>query len=389
MNIARNIKILSLFNFFNDFILFSPVAILYFAEVTGSYAKGISIFSLAMLFSAIFEVPTGVFSDFVGRKKAMIIGAVAYVFCFTFYAIGMSFWFLAIGAMFEGLARSFFSGNNDALLHDTVTELGKEEEYAHIYGRVSAMNQAALAASAILGGLLAFISFKLVVWLSVVPQLICVFLAFQIISPKSYLKESANIYNHLKDALRLFFTNYKLRNLSLTNILGFGMGEASFTFQSAFFATVWPVWAIGIAKTISYAGAAVTYYFGGKIVKRFGELQVILFGTLLNRFANIIAMAFPTIVSPALMGSTSVVYGAVQVARNSMLQKEFTKEQRATMGSLNSFGGSIFYAIFAFLIGFVADNIGPAKTLLIVQFLQFIPVWINWQLFRRERRIQA
>lgn len=389
MGIQKNIKILSLFNFFNDFILFSPVAILYFAEVTGSYAKGISIFSLAMLFSAIFEVPTGVFSDFVGRKKAMIIGAVAYVFCFTFYAIGMSFWFLALGAMFEGLARAFFSGNNDALLHDTVTELGKEEEYAHIYGRVSAMNQAALAAAAILGGLLAFISFKLVVWLSVIPQVICVFLALQIISPKSYLKESANIYNHLKEALRLFFTNYKLRNLSLANILGFGMGEASFTFQSAFFATVWPVWAIGIAKTLSYAGAAVTYYFGGKIMQHFEALKIIIVGTFINRIANIIAYGFPTIISPILTSAPATVYGAVQVARGSLMQKEFTYEQRATMGSLNSFGGSIFYAIFAFLIGFVADNIGPAKTLLIVQLLQFIPLGINVQLFRRENRAQA
>ena len=57
----KNIKILTWFNFFTDFLLYAPVAIIYFERITGSYALGMSIFSIIMIGSALFEVPTGIF----------------------------------------------------------------------------------------------------------------------------------------------------------------------------------------------------------------------------------------------------------------------------------------------------------------------------------------
>ena len=54
------------------------------------------------------------------------------------------------------------------------------------------------------------------------------------------------------------------------------------------------------------------------------------------------------------------------VARNGLLQREFTDEQRATMGSFNSFGGSMAFAIFSFLLGALADRIGVIPALITV-----------------------
>ena len=65
----KNIRLLALFNFFTDFHLYTAILIIYFANVTGSYALGMSLFSVAMVSSALFEVPTGVFSDYLGRKR--------------------------------------------------------------------------------------------------------------------------------------------------------------------------------------------------------------------------------------------------------------------------------------------------------------------------------
>ena len=127
---AHNIKIFTWFNFFTDFKLYAPVAIIYFSHVSGSFALGMSVFSIAMISSALFEIPTGVFSDRIGRRKTMILGATAAVLSAIFYAIGLSFWILAVGAVFEGLSRSFYSGNNDALLHDTLAETHENHGYA-------------------------------------------------------------------------------------------------------------------------------------------------------------------------------------------------------------------------------------------------------------------
>src|SRR5438046_688143 len=113
--VSRNLHLLGWFNFWADFRPYGPIAILYFTHVSGSYALGMSIFSAAMLSQSFFELPTGVLSDMIGRKKTVVYGAVASVFALIIYAIGGTYLALLTGAIFEGLSRSFYSGNNEAL----------------------------------------------------------------------------------------------------------------------------------------------------------------------------------------------------------------------------------------------------------------------------------
>ncbi|HLV37300.1 MAG TPA: MFS transporter, partial [Spirillospora sp.] len=172
MPVSRNITLLGWFNFWAEFRPYAPIAILYYAQVSGSYALGMSIFSAAMLAQSLFEVPTGILSDMVGRKKTVVYGAVAGVFALTFYAIGGTYLALLIGAIFEGLGRAFYSGNNDALLYDTLAEMEDHAAFQHHLGRTSSMYQFALAIAAVLGSLIAAISFQVVYWLSVIPMVL-------------------------------------------------------------------------------------------------------------------------------------------------------------------------------------------------------------------------
>lgn len=78
--IERNIPLLKLFNLLLDFRFYAPIAIIFFTKVTGSFALGMSIFSAVMLTQTIFEVPMGMVSDYVGRKKTIIIGSLFSLF---------------------------------------------------------------------------------------------------------------------------------------------------------------------------------------------------------------------------------------------------------------------------------------------------------------------
>ena len=301
------------------------------------------------------------------------------------YALGASFIFLAIGALLEGLSRSFYSGNNDALLHDSLSSEKQEHLYEKYLGRIGAMFQIALATSAVLGGVIAYWSFPLVMWLSVIPQIICLILAFKIIEPRAHIVESGNVYKHLIEASRLFVKNRKLRLLGGANAIGYGFGEVGYEFQAAFYQTVWPVWAIGIAKALSNIGATVSFYYSGRIIKKYNAPWILFIGSLYNRAAGTIAVLFPSPVSPLLMSSTSLTYGVATVTENGLMQKEFTQKQRATMGSLNSFIGNIFFGIIAIIIGLFADKLSPAIALLIVQAGLLPMHWLYWKLFKHEK----
>ncbi len=376
----RNIKLLGLFNFFTDFKFHSAVLVLYFVKVTGSYTLAMSLFSAIMVSSAVFEVPTGIFSDFIGRKKTILLGALAATISAFLYAVGSSFIPLFIGAIFEGLSRSWYSGNNDALLYDSLSKSKDKDTYTHHLGRVSAMFQVALMIGAIVGSILAQWSFSLIMWLSVIPQIICSIIALFLIEPKKKSTEKSNIFSHLKISALHIWKNKRLQLLNIQDVLRFGMGESSFQFNAAFIATLWPIWAIGFSRIISYGGASLGYWFSGKLIKKYGAYNVLITNNLYTRITNIVAYGYPTMFSPILMGTTSFFYGAAEVSNTSLLQKEFTDEQRATLSSVNSFFGSLFYGIFSPILGYVADIHGPAKAMIMGQCLMFFVLYIQFRL---------
>ncbi len=382
----RNIKLLAAFNFFTDFNFYSAILILYFAKVTGSYALGMSLFSIAMVSSALFEVPTGVLSDKIGRRKTVIAGAAAATLSVVCYAIGGGYTFLAIGALFEGISRAFYSGNNDALLHDSLRDLNKTEFYDHYLGKISAMFQAALTIGTVIGSVIAYFSYAWVMWLSVIPQIICFIISFSITEPKRQTKETTNIYAHLSTSIRHIVKNKKLRLLSIYQIVGFGVGESSFQFKSAFIATLWPTWAIGISKMISFAGGGISFWFAGKLIKKFGGLNLLLFDTCINRVINVLSLVFPTVASPVFMASTSFLFGVTEVATNSMMQKEFTEHERATLASIISFGSNILFGIFSIMLGTLADILSPGYAMLIAQIF-YIPTILSLLVLKKQKNI--
>jgi len=384
MAVARNLRLLMWFNFWGDFRPYGPIAILYFAQISGSFALGMSIFAVTQLTQALLEVPTGIFSDKIGRKKTVVYGAVARVFALTFYAIGGTYLALFVGAVFEGLGRAFYSGNNDALLHDTLAEMGQRERFAEFLGKTSSMYQTALAISALIGGLIAAISFQLVLWLSVIPMVLTLVVSLMLVEPQAFTRQSSNVYAHLVTAFRHFVHNPRLRTLSLASITSTAISESTWLFRSAFIEKLWPVWALGIAQLIANAGAAISSYFAGPLIRRFGEFRLVVGGRVASEAINLFALLIPTVLSPALMALNSVFFAVKMVATNNLLQQEFTNEQRATMGSLNSFAGGIMMAGYSFLLGAMADRIGVIPALVLSAFLSFVPTTLYWKVLGRR-----
>ena len=150
----KNIRVLHYFSFLNGFRPHWPIAVIYFQGITSSYATAMTIYSIVFLSQAFLEVPAGIFSDGIGRRKTMIFGAVCASVYITCYAIGINFWILVLGALFEGLARALFSGTDSALLFESLPEESRTAKFQHYLGRVSSMSQLALCLSAALCSLL-------------------------------------------------------------------------------------------------------------------------------------------------------------------------------------------------------------------------------------------
>ncbi|MEI9994161.1 MAG: MFS transporter [Rhizomicrobium sp.] len=384
----RNLRLLSAFSFCNDFRLYAPVMVVYFADVTGSLALATLLFAIAKIAWSALEVPTGMFSDFIGRRLTLVLGQAASVLSIALYAFGRDFAVLALGAAVEGLAFSLFSGNNAAYLYDTLKSEGGEGEFAEWQGRVSAMFQLALAISALAAmAALPFLPLRAMFALTLAPAVAGLGFALLLAEPARHSDTiPTNVFTHLREALGAFARDARLRRLSFAAMLGFALGEAKHMFHPAFFALFWPAWALGLAGALVHGFGALGFRLGGAINRRFGELRVLLVASYSSLAGGIAATALPTIASPAIVSLASLAFGPAMVAQGSLMQRSFTDAQRATMASLISLGGNILFAVAVFAIGWLADRIGARFALLAAEIATIPVTVLYWRLFAAQPR---
>ena len=391
LTIRRNVRLLSVFNLCLDFRIYAPIAVVYFAHITGSYALAVLVFSLAKIASTLFEVPTGVFSDFAGRKATLILGQVASVVSIACYAVADDFAVLAVGAVFEGLAFSCFSGNNEALLYETLKEEGVQAHYATYQGRASSMFQIALAVSALVAAvILSRSGMRMLFVFSLVPQLIGLTVALFFREPAQHDRHfEANVFSHIGEAFGGFLRDVRLRDLSIASILGFAIGEAKHMFYPAFFALLWPAWALGVAGMLVHAFAAIGFRAAGRLIERFREFPVLLWSNIASIVFGVSAVAVPTVGSPVVSSLASFPFGPSVVAQGSLMQKAFSDAQRATMGSLIALGGNLLFALAVYAIGLLADRIGPRYALLMAEILSISVTLLYWRLYHSVEMVRT
>jgi MFS family permease len=107
----------------------------------------------------LFEVPTGVVADTVGRRTSYLLGTVtltASTFLYVFlWQIEAPFWEWAIASMLLGLGFTFFSGAVEAWLVDALTATGFTGELESVLGRGQIVTGVAMLTGSVAGGFIA------------------------------------------------------------------------------------------------------------------------------------------------------------------------------------------------------------------------------------------
>lgn len=355
-----NIRYLLIFSFLNCFRPHWPIAIIYFHSVTGSFTAAMAVYSVAFFTQAACEVPAGSYSDRVGRRRTMILGAVCASTSILLYAIGRAEFVIFIGGICEGVARALFSGTDNALLYESIPNDEREDTYKKYLGRIGSMYQLGLCLSAALCAAVSLYSLNLVLWISVIPQIISVWVTIRLVDilEVDTSKDGVTFLQSIKESLRLFTSNGKLRLLAIADTIDFGFGEALFYFQSAFFSTLVTPSIIGLTRCLNHLTGFLGFWHAAGWIQRLGAKQTLIFASVSNALIKVIAILFPTPATPFLMAGSNITYGPSSTARGALLQGEFSEEQRATMGSLVSLAGSLLFSSVSLLLGLFADAFG-------------------------------
>jgi MFS family permease len=379
----RNIRLLYIHNFLTDFRFQEAFIVIYFAQITGSYTIAMSILAVATITKAVTDIPTGIFSDKIGRKLTLTAGSVCFTLSIILYAFAPSTVWLFLGALFSGFGLSLFSGNNNALLYETLKNNGQENQYHHYQGRASSMFQLALGLSAFAATFFTHNGLRYLFVLGIIPQFLASIVSLFFEEPIIHTALEQKSFAHLKQAFLLVFHNPRLRWMTVGQSISWGFGEAGFSFGSAFINTLWPTWAVGLYRSSTHALGFIGFWFSGPLLDRIKGAYTIVLASVYGLVSNLVAVFMDNVISPILFLSASIFFGPYMIACEQILQKEFSDEQRATMSSVVSFSGSLVYAFAALSIGLISDKFGliPAVVYETIAAAMALPVYV-W-LFRK------
>jgi MFS family permease len=113
-------------------------------------------FTLGMV---IFEIPTGVIADTVGRRASYLLGTIVLAGGTALYWLmwlwSAPFWGWAFASVLLGLGFTFFSGAVDAWLVDALRASGYQGELEPVFSKGMIVGGAAMLAGSVLGGVVA------------------------------------------------------------------------------------------------------------------------------------------------------------------------------------------------------------------------------------------
>jgi MFS family permease len=107
----------------------------------------------------VFEVPTGIVADTIGRRASYLLGTVTLTVSTLLYVllwqVEAPLWEWAIASMLLGLGFTFFSGAVEAWLVDALAATGFTGEIEAVFGRGQIVTGAGMLAGSVVGGFVA------------------------------------------------------------------------------------------------------------------------------------------------------------------------------------------------------------------------------------------
>ena len=366
---SRNLRLLNALTFLHGFRTYEGVLAVFFATTSGSFTAGMSVFAVMNLSASFFEIPTGVLSDNIGRKKTLLLYHFSGALAIFIFFLAQSTTALIVGAIVTGFSMAMRSGAISAFVFENLELLSRTDEFKKVEGKRSAFGRYSLVLAGVVGTLTIYIAdIRTAIFLTLIVLIIAFLLSFLIRDIKKFELRKANIYADLSKAWLSFVHDPALRDLSLGRMIARGVGNVEYRFRSLFFSAIMPEWLVNLLGMLNNLISGIAMQWTHWVVHRLGILRSLVHIDILDRFIVSGLVLVNTITSGVLMNvATSIAFGIREIAAEDLLQSRYSKDQRATMGSLVGLGGSFIYGVAAILVGLLADNIGLWQTMLVIQ----------------------
>ncbi len=182
-DLQLNVRLYPWFRMAGEGHAWIPVFFLYMSQ-TLSLDRIILLSSVYYLSVFLLEVPSGYFSDRVGRRATLLLAAGSFALAAVCFLIGGHFAWFAAGQFFLAGGFAMQSGTDTALLYDSLKGLGREAEYANREASAEQWGLIMLAVATFAGGALGMIDLRLAYLYTLVSALVTLALVWRFAEPR-------------------------------------------------------------------------------------------------------------------------------------------------------------------------------------------------------------
>ncbi|MEK6834978.1 MAG: MFS transporter, partial [Nanoarchaeota archaeon] len=333
-----------------------PVFALFFQSFSLNQTQILSFLSIYAVSTILFEIPTGIFSDYIGRKKTLLISSILASLCFFIFAFGNNYWYFAIAYLIMGLAGAFSSGTDQAFLYDTLLNLKIEDKFKKILGKTAFLENLAIIFSMAVGGFLFNINTKLPYLLTALIVSLNIFIVLFFKEPER-IKSNKNLLKHTFLSFKIFHKNKKLLMLSLFSVITISAVVVSFFLIQQYYKFIGiPVTLIGLvivgSKIIESLSSKYAYIIEKKLKFKISIILIALFVVLgyisMSLYSFYLAFLFAYLLNIAL-GFSGPVF-------SDYINKYISSDKRSTILSIKNQLKNVAFLLIPLLVGRVADK---------------------------------
>ena len=146
------------YGFLKNLRLFEPFIILFFLENNLTFLQIGILYSIREITRNVFEIPAGIISDSLGRKKTMIASFGLYIVSFVTYYFAQTYPVFILAMIFYSFGDAFRTGTHKAMIFDYLKMNHWEDQKVYYYGYTRSWSQFGSAISALVAGFLVFYS---------------------------------------------------------------------------------------------------------------------------------------------------------------------------------------------------------------------------------------
>ena len=201
----------SAYGFLRNLRFFDSFLMLFLLEKGMSYSEIGIMYATKEVVLNLFEIPSGIFADTWGRKRALAGSFMLYIISFAAFYLSESFVLFLLAFAFFGMGDAFRTGTHKGMIMDYLRMNDWSEHKTNYYGHTRAWSQRGLALSSLVAGFIVFreSNFETIFLFSIIPYLLNLLLLLSYPKELNYSRQPGT-HNRLIDVKYTFINFWKM-----------------------------------------------------------------------------------------------------------------------------------------------------------------------------------